>query len=81
MRSWYSWLISQNLYLPETDTIRIGLEHSNTSDVVECLYPYPPDEDKSARQVDAELKEAFSFESMVQRIEIVDNILAKCVTL
>ena len=81
MRSWYSWLISQDLYLPETDTIRIGLEHSNTSEIVECLCPYPPDDDKCMEQIDLELKTAFSFKSMIQRIEIVDNILAKCAAL
>jgi len=81
MRSWYSWLLSQDLYLEKTDTIRMGLEHSETAEIVECLCPYPPDDGKSMEQIDLELKTAFSFRSMVQRIEVVDNILAKCATL
>jgi len=83
VRCWYRWLISQDLYLEEIDTIRIGLEHADTNELIEHLCPYLKEDKKikTTKQIDEEMKKAFSFESMLIRIKVIDKIMAQCVTL
>ena len=71
MKCWYRWLLSKDLYLEETDTIRIGLEHASTDEVTEHLCPYSNDN----------VKYATSFKAMKKRIDVVDKIIKQCVTL
>jgi hypothetical protein len=69
------------LWHKHIDTIFMDIQNADTHVKVWHLRPYPEDAKKSTKQADFEFKEAFSFESMVQRIEVVDKILAKCVAL
>lgn len=84
MKCWYRWLLSKDLYLEETDTIRIGLEHASSESVIEHLCPYLEADKKKLKPqvlIDKEMKEAFSFESMRLRIDITDKIIKQYVTL
>lgn len=59
------------LWYREIDTVLIGIENADTHVKAWHLCPYST----------LKLKEAMSFKSTIQRIEIIDNILAKCAAL
>jgi len=53
------------------DTILIGIQNSESQVMAWHLCPYS----------NGEVKRAFSFESMIDRVGVVDKILAECVAL
>jgi len=59
------------LWYREIDTVLIGIENADTHVKAWHLCPYST----------LKLREAMSFKSTIQRIEIIDNILAKCAAL
>ena len=58
-------------YYRGIDTILIGIQNSESQVMAWHLCPYS----------NIEVKKAFSFESMMTRVKVIDKIIAECVAL
>ena len=65
------------------DTILIDIRHVDSGILTWHLCPYMPEDKKikTKAKIDKEIKEAFSTDSMLLRVKVIDKIIAECVTL
>ena len=71
MRCWYTWLISQDLWIKGACVAQEGLRHSDSEEKTKVLNPL---KSKDTRY-------SFSTDGTKERIKVVDSIISKCMAL